>query len=97
MTFDAIPDKSYRGEVVSIDPSLANLGNSPAVRAQVQIETGSAEDLKPLPIGLNASVDIIAGETQNAVLVPIEALLQLESGEFAVYVIQGNGLRLQPG
>jgi multidrug efflux pump subunit AcrA (membrane-fusion protein) len=41
-------------------------------------------------VGLNASVDIIGGRTENAVLVPVEALRELGSDEYAVFVVE-NG------
>jgi multidrug efflux pump subunit AcrA (membrane-fusion protein) len=41
-------------------------------------------------VGLNASVDIIGGRTENAVLVPVEALREPGLDEYAVFVVE-NG------
>jgi multidrug efflux pump subunit AcrA (membrane-fusion protein) len=41
-------------------------------------------------VGLNATVDIIAAQVDDAVLVPVVALHETESGEYVVYVIQGD-------
>jgi multidrug efflux pump subunit AcrA (membrane-fusion protein) len=37
---------------------------------------------------LNASVDIIGGRAENAVLVPVEALRELGPEEYAVFVVE---------
>jgi macrolide-specific efflux system membrane fusion protein len=47
-------------------------------------------------MGLNATVDIIAAQVRDAVLVPIEALHETASGEYTVYVLQGDALEAQP-
>jgi HlyD family secretion protein len=39
---------------------------------------------------LNATVEIIGGRAENAVLVPVEALRELSPGEYAVFVME-NG------
>jgi multidrug efflux pump subunit AcrA (membrane-fusion protein) len=47
------------------------------------------------PVGLNATVDIIAGRAENAVLVPIEALRELDPGEYAVFVVENGEPKLR--
>ncbi|NUM48343.1 MAG: hypothetical protein HUU38_26850, partial [Anaerolineales bacterium] len=44
-----------------------------------------------LPVGLSASVDVIGGRAENAVLVPVEALRELGAGEYAVFVVGDDG------
>jgi HlyD family secretion protein len=87
--FDATPDITFYGNVVEIDPSLIRVGNTQAVRALVQLDE-IPDDLIKLPMGLNAAVDIIAGEAINAILVPLEALQQGGDGSYFVYVIEGE-------
>ena len=83
--FDALPDQTFKGQVVTVSPGLETVGNVQAVKVIVLLDdTGSAK----LPVGLNASVDIIAGLAENAVLIPIEALREIEPGEYAVFVIE---------
>ena len=48
-----------------------------------------------LPVGLNASVDVIGGRAENAVLVPVEALRKLGPGEYAVFVIEDGEPKLR--
>ena len=83
--FDAIPDEIFSGRVIEIDPALATVSGVQAVKALVQLD----DFAKPqtLPIGLNASVDVIGGRAEDAVLVPVEALRQLGPDEYAVFVV----------
>lgn len=86
--FDALPDDVFTGKVVAVDPSLQSISNSQAIKVDVLLEAG--DKAGSLPVGLNATVDVIAGKAENAVLVPIEALRQLDEGEYAVFVVE-NG------
>lgn len=95
ISFDAIPDRIFQGQLVQIEPSLVRVGNSQAVRAQVQLDMLS-NDLINLPLGLNAVVDIIAGEAEGAVLVTIDALQKNDDGSYIVYVIDGETIESRP-
>ena len=41
-----------------------------------------------MPIGLNAAVDVIGGRAEDVPLVPVEALRELDPGEYAVFVVE---------
>lgn len=86
--FDALPEQIYKGIVVAVDPSLATISGVKAIRILVQLD--GQEIGKTLPVGLNASVDVIAGRAENAVLVPVEALREISPNEYAIFVIE-NG------
>ena len=86
--FDALPEQIFSGKVVAVDPSLASISGVQAIRILVQLDPLGIE--MTLPVGLNASVDVIAGQARNAVLVPVEALREISPGEYAVFVIE-NG------
>ena len=95
VVFDALPDNTYTGKVISISPELEEVSNVQAVKTVVQL---NPEDLDPtmnFPVGLNATVDIIAGRAENAVLVPIEALRELDPGEYAVFVVENGEPKLR--
>jgi len=85
--FDAFPDKIFTGMVVAVNPSLETVSNVQAVKVIVLLDQESLEPGLSLPVGLNASVDVIAGRAVNAVLVPVEALRDLGEGEYAVFVV----------
>ena len=90
VTFDALPNQSFTGHVVSVDPSLIAVGNVTAVRSTVQLDTESFTKPQNLPIGLSATVEIISDQAQNVLLVPVEALRELSEGSYAVFVME-NG------
>ena len=93
--FDAIPELTLQGQVVQIDPGLIRVGNSQAVRALVLLDA-LPDELINLPLGLNAAIDIIAGEAVNAVLVTIDALHKNADGSYIVYMIAGQALEPRP-
>jgi len=95
VTFDALPDTPIKGKVVRVDPALATVDGSPAVQAWAQLEP--LKNGTKLLSGMTAAVEVIAGEAKSAVLVPVQALRDLGSGSYAVFILQPDGqLRLTP-
>jgi HlyD family secretion protein len=95
VTFDALPDEVFSGQVVQVDPLLSSVNNVQVLRAVVQLDPGSIAEIFAFPVGLNATVDIIGGQALGALIVPLEALRELSPGEFAVFVMEGSEPRLQ--
>ncbi|MEA3440942.1 MAG: efflux RND transporter periplasmic adaptor subunit [Chloroflexota bacterium] len=95
VVFDAYPNATFTGQVVEVDPSLATVSNVQAVRALVALYEDSFLKPQTLPVGLNASVDVIGGRTENAVLVPVEALRELGLDEYAVFVVEDGEPKLR--
>jgi HlyD family secretion protein len=91
ITFDALPDKTFTGEVIQVDPGLYTSGNTSVVRAIVKLDT-SINKIN-LPIGTTAAVDVIGGKAENAMLVPIEALHQA-GDQYTVFVMENGQPRL---
>lgn len=91
--FDAIPDSVFVGEVVQVNPSLTVSGGVSTVEGRVRLEEGIADGLL---IGMNAAVDIIGGRAENVALIPVEALRELEPGEYAVFVMEDDQPKLRP-
>ena len=90
--FDALPEKTFTGEVTQVDPGLYTSGNTSVVRAIVRINSAS-EDIN-LPVGTAAAVDVIGGRAEDAVLVPIEAVHH--AGEqYTVFVLENGEPRLR--
>ncbi|HSB66984.1 MAG TPA: efflux RND transporter periplasmic adaptor subunit [Anaerolineales bacterium] len=90
VTFDALPNQTFTGKVVTINPSLTNAFNVTAIQTAVQLDTSSFSKPQNLPIGLSATVEIISAQAQNVLLVPVEALHELSAGNYAVFVMK-NG------
>jgi HlyD family secretion protein len=104
VVFDALPDETFRGHVVQVTPTLVEVDGVATVQALAALEdesldnssTGSGHRLQVLPAGLNASVDVIAGRAENALLVPVEALRKLSPGKYAVFVMVDGQLEMRP-
>ena len=95
ISFDAIPDQIFHGEVVQQQPSLIGAGNSQALRVWVLLDAFPS-DLIKLPLGINAVVDVITGEAQESVLVTIDALQGDVNGGNSVYVLEGESVEQRP-
>ena len=94
-TFDALPDQVFNGHIVSVDPTLNSAMGVSTIHALAQFDT-LAEGTSSLLLGMNASVDVIAGSAENAVLVPVEALRELAPGSYAVFVVENGTPKLRP-
>jgi len=97
VTLDALPDQTFKGVVTQIDPGLVEESGVQVVRALVQLDATSFNKPQGLPTGLNATVDIIGGHAEDAVLVPVEALREIgtnEDGakEYGVFVMENGEL-----
>lgn len=95
VVFDALPDKTYTGQVIAVSPGLQEVSGVQAVKTVVQLNSGDLDPSIYFPVGLNASVDIIAGRVENAVLVPVEALRELGPGEYALFVVENGEPKLR--
>jgi RND family efflux transporter MFP subunit len=93
ITFDALPDRIITGQVTQLDTKLYQSGNTSVITGTVQLD--SALDEIGLPIGANASVEVIHAQVEDAVLVPIEALHETSPGEYAVFVVENDKLSLR--
>jgi HlyD family secretion protein len=94
VVFEALPDDTFPGTIVSVDPALVDVDGTTAVQSYASLDL-SAHPVTLLS-GMNADVEVVAGEARNAVLVPIQALRQIgqdANGEsqYAVSVVQSNG------
>lgn len=95
VVFDALPDDTFAGTVIQVDPQLVTESGITAVRALVQLDAASFAKPQTLPIGLNATVEVIGGRADSAVLVPVEALRELSDGEYSVFVMENGEPQLR--
>jgi HlyD family secretion protein len=93
VVFDALPDETFTGHVVRIDPGLVEMESVPTIQALASLEGAQIGNPRSLPAGLNASVEVIAGRAENALLVPVEALRELSPGKYAVFVMVDGQLQ----
>ena len=87
VTFDMLPNKNYPGKVIEVFPALDRSSGTPLAHIQVQLTTNINMDL---PAGATGSVDVTGGKTLGAVIVPISALQEVQSGKYVVYLMK-NG------
>ncbi|MBN1400878.1 MAG: HlyD family efflux transporter periplasmic adaptor subunit, partial [Anaerolineae bacterium] len=95
VVLDAIPETTFTGRVIQIDPTLVTEMNTQVIRSLVSFDEDSFAKPQGLLMGLNATVDIIGGRAENALLVPVEALRELGDGDYAVFVVQDGELKLR--
>jgi RND family efflux transporter MFP subunit len=95
VVFDALPDQTFTGKIISVDPALTSMGGVSAVHAIAQVDEDSFAKPQNLPIGLSATVEVISSEADNALLVPVEALREIADGKYAVFLMQNGEPVLQ--
>jgi multidrug efflux pump subunit AcrA (membrane-fusion protein) len=86
IVFDALPDQTFLGKVIQVNPILDTSTRTSVVGGLVQMDPTTTN----LLMGMSASVDVIVGRAQNAVLIPLAALHEYTPGKYAVFV-QKNG------
>jgi HlyD family secretion protein len=89
VTFEAMPNITFTGKVVSVDPMLVSVGGTTAVQAEASLQLD--EEDGTLLSGMTADVEVISSEARDAVIVPVEALKETEDGSYAVMVVGSNG------
>jgi HlyD family secretion protein len=92
VSFDILPDQLFTGVVTNVYPTLDTTSSNTEL---VHI-TAMLNDSIPyeLPAGSAASVDVVGGRAENAVLVPVEALHEISDGQYTLFVMQNGTLRL---
>ncbi len=93
ITFDALPERIFTGTVIQLDEELYQSGNASVIRGTVQLDSGMDE--LNLPVGASATVDVIHAQVEDAVIIPVEALHEASPGQYAVFVVEGEKLRLR--
>ena len=94
IVFEALPDYAYAGEIISVDPALVDINGTPAVQSYASVDL-SAQPITLLS-GMNAEIEVVAGEALDAVLVPLQALREMgpdqaDQGRYAVFVVGAGG------
>ncbi len=92
-TFDILPDQVFTGTVTGIYPTLdTSSSNSALIHIVARLNDAIPYELAS---GSAASVDVIGGRAENAVLVPVEALHEIEDGKYTLFVMENGKLSLR--
>lgn len=89
IVLDALPDDTFTGEVLRIEPGLTTVSSVPVVTAYASIdvpEDGSVSLLEDM----SAIVEVTAADHQGVVLVPVQAVDD-NDGTYAVSVVGADG------
>ena len=96
VVFDAMEDLLFTGKLTEINPNLITTNNVQTVQGVITLDTLNTVDFETIPLGLNASVELVFSEEKNATVCPVQAIHDLEDGEYAVFVKENDGkLRLR--
>ncbi len=88
VVFDALPNTTYTGKVTQVSPQLVTVQGNTVVEGQVVLDQQQASGASlTLPIGVSASVDVIAAQANNVILVPVQALHELSPNNYAVFIM----------
>lgn len=94
VVFDALPDQTFVGHIIQVNPQLVNNNGLTTVQVTVQLNADSFAKPQNLPVGLNATAEVVGGRAEQALLVPVEALRELSAGQYAVFVMENGAPKL---
>ena len=88
VTFDALPNQVFTGKVTLLAPQLVTIQGNSVVQGQVLLDQKQASGASvTLPLGVTASVDVIAAQANNVIEVPVQALHELSPNNYAVFIM----------
>ena len=87
MNLDAVPGKTYEGKVIAINPLVDAAGRAVVIRAQVRNQDTS---LRP---GMFVRVRLLTQQTQEALVVPEQAIVPQGDEWFVFRVVAGKAQR----
>ena len=96
IVFDALPDRTFSGVIALVDPVRNTSFEGSTVRALTSMDTGGVAMDNKILIGMNAAVDVIAAEAHGVLLVPIEALREIDAGVYGVFVVEDEVPQFRP-
>jgi HlyD family secretion protein len=90
VSFDLLPEKTFPGTVTLVYPELDPSFEASLVQINIQLDQSLSQDL---PAGTGATVEVVGGEANGAVLVPVSAVHE-NDGVHYVNVLQ-NGQKVK--
>lgn len=93
IVFDALPEQPVTGKIDLVNPQLVTSGQNHVAQATVTLDASAIPDTQTLPLGANATVDVIEKQATNTLLIPLQALRNLGTAtnpQYAVFVAGPN-------
>ncbi len=87
ITMDALPDRTWPGQVFAINPLVDANGRAIAIRAQVPNSDGK---LRP---GMFARVRLLTSEARDSMMIPEESIFPVGDDKFVYKVVDGRAQR----
>jgi membrane fusion protein (multidrug efflux system) len=87
IALDSIPDRTWPGQIIAINPLIDANGRSIVVRAQVSNRDGK---LRP---GMFARVRLITSDMRDSLLIPEESIFPVGDDKFVYKVVDGRAIR----
>ena len=87
VTFDLLPEQTFPGTVTTVYPELESSFESALVHIVVELDQRISQDL---PAGTGASVDVVGGDAQGVLLVPVNAIHESDGGTFVTVIQNGE-------
>jgi membrane fusion protein (multidrug efflux system) len=87
VTMDALPDRTWPGQVYAINPLIDANGRAIAIRAQVPNADGK---LRP---GMFARVRLLTSEARDSLMIPEESIFPVGDDKFVYKVVDGRAMR----
>ena len=87
VTMDALPDRTWPGQVYAINPLVDANGRAIAIRAQVPNADGK---LRP---GMFARVRLLTSEARDSLMIPEESIFPVGDDKFVYKVVDGRAMR----
>jgi HlyD family secretion protein len=91
VTFDAVPDRTFTGMVIRVNPFLETVSGYQVITGLIELDKEDAAEPAILPKGLNGSVVLIEASAQDVLLVPLQAVRDLGDGSYGVFVVAEDG------
>jgi len=90
ISFNAYPEQAIAGRVSAVDPFLVNVDGTQM--GQVWAELNANPDFHLFP-GMSLDAEVVAAESKDTLMVPLQALIQPQPGAYAVQVVGTDGAR----
>ena len=91
ISFDALPNQTFTGKVIRVNPALVTVGGYQTVQGLIQMDPSKGQSTQTMMAGLSASVTLIKARADNVLLVPVQAVRDLGGGQYGVFVMNALG------